>query len=222
MRLLLTKHINDADVSLLGNSTEVDFVPVISIEECVFECQDLKNKALIFTSVNAVKSFFNNSTSQQICPEQAIYCVGEQSEFFLKKKTFKTIYTAKNAEELSNYFIQENKDESYLHFCGDIALGTLEKTFKQLNKCYEKVISYTTTLTYPKYHKTFDAVVFFSPSGVRSFVKNNPLENKILFSIGETTSKELRNWTQNPIMTSEHNTTQDLLHLIRQYELDKK
>ena len=62
-----------------------------------------------------------------------------------------------------------------------------------------------------KYH----AIVFFSPSGVRSFAKNNSLENAVLFSIGETTEKELRKYTKAEIFTSKKNNLEDILNLIK-------
>ena len=105
MRLLLTKHINDADISKLGDDIVVDFVEVISIENINFEIQNLANKALIFTSINAVKSFFENETSKQLSAKNPIYCVGEQSQKYLEQKGFNVIKTEKNAEELSNYFM---------------------------------------------------------------------------------------------------------------------
>lgn len=222
MRLLLTKHLNDADISKLGSDIVVDFVEVISIEKIAFKIQDLKNKSLIFTSINAVKSFFENDTSHQLTKLHPIYCVGEQSEKFLNQKGFEVLATKKNAEELSKYFIEQNKDEDYLHFCGDIALETLGKTFTKLGKNYTKVVSYATNLTYPKFNKEYDAVAFFSPSGVRSFTKFNSLEAKIIFSIGETTTNEILNSTKKSAITSAENTTEDLLNLIRQHASEKK
>ncbi|WP_300674179.1 uroporphyrinogen-III synthase [Soonwooa sp.] len=222
MRLLLTKHINDADISKLGDDIVVDFVDVISIENINFETQNLTNKALIFTSINAVKSFFDNETSKQLSLANPIYCVGEQSKIFLEQKGFNVIIAEKNAEALSHYFIKENKEEAYLHFCADIALEKLSETFNNLGKDYVKVISYKTKLTEPIYNKDFDAIAFFSPSGVRSFIANNTLEGKTIFSIGETTTNEIKNWTSANILTSNKNTVEDLLNLIRNHASDKK
>ncbi|MFN3020099.1 uroporphyrinogen-III synthase [Chryseobacterium sp. TY3] len=222
MRLLLTKHINDADISKLGDDIIVDFVEVITVENINFDIENIGNKALIFTSINAVKSFFNNETSKQLTPENPIYCVGEQSQFFLEQKGVRVIKTEKNAEELSNYFIKENRNETYLHFCADIALEKLSETFKNLEKNYKKIVSYKTKLTEPIYNKYFDAVAFFSPSGVRSFATNNTLEGKTIFSIGDTTTNEIKNWTSEKILTSDKNTVEDILNLIRDYASDKK
>ena len=65
-------------------------------------------------------------------------------------------------------------------------------------------------------HEKYEAVVFFSPSGVRSFAKFNSLENLKIFSIGQTTEKELRKFTQNKIFTSKESNLEDLLTIIKQ------
>ena len=44
----------------LGSHFSYDFVDVIKINPMTVQSFDLKNKSLIFTSVNAVQSFFQN------------------------------------------------------------------------------------------------------------------------------------------------------------------
>lgn len=222
MQLLLTKHITKDNLTQLGKDINVDVIEVIKIEGVNFNTQNIDNKALIFTSLNAVKSFFENKTAEALTKEHSIYCVGEKSEYFLEKRGFQVKQTKKNAEELSLYFKNETKAEDYLHLCSDLALETLGKTFQELERPYHKVIAYSNILTYPFYEKPYDAIAFFSPSGVRSFLKNNSLTGKNIFSIGETTTKELPKQYQEITITSTENTTNDLLNLIRTNASEKK
>ena len=74
---------------------------------------------------------------------------------------------------------------------------------------------YNTKILYPEIHEKYEAVFFFSPSGVRSFAKFNSLENLKIFSIGQTTEKELRKFTQNKIFTSKESNLEDLLTIIK-------
>lgn len=217
MKLLLTKHLKPSLISELEKDFLVDIIDVIEIKAIDFPAIDIDNKALIFTSINAVKSFFDNPISRNLSRNQKIFCVGLQSENFLNKKGFKVIKTKKNAEDLSQYIISNFKEEQFVHFCGNLALETIDKILTEHNIDYEKVIAYTTELLSPKVETNYDAVAFFSPSGVRSFVKNNSLQDKTLFSIGETTTKEINNWTDQIVVTSPDNTTDDLLKLIRDY-----
>ena len=97
---------------------------------------------------------------------------------------------------------------------GNLALDVLDKTLPLQNISYKKVTVYKTNLLYPKISEKYDAIVFFSPSGVRSFAKFNSLENLKLFSIGQTTEKELRKFTQNKIFTSKESNLEDLIKII--------
>lgn len=217
MKLLFTKHLKPSLISELEKDFLVDIINVIEIKPIDFPAVDISDKALIFTSINAVISFFNHSTSKNLSPNQKIFCVGLQSENFLNSKGFKVVKTEKNAEDLSQFIISNFKQEQFVHFCGNLALETIDKALAEYNINYRKVTAYHTELLSPKIENDYDIVAFFSPSGVRSFVKNNTLQDKTLFSIGETTTKEINNWTDQIVITSPDNTTNDLLKLIRDY-----
>ena len=52
--------------------------------------------------------------------------------------------------------------------------------------------------------KDYDAVVFFSPSAVEGFFKNNSLNDKtVLFAIGNTTAEEIKKYSGNKIVISD-------------------
>lgn len=214
MRLLLTKTLDPTQYSVLTADILADTIEVISTKSIVFNLENLGSKALIFTSLNAVKSFFSNSISTQLNNNNKIYCVGTQSENLLNKKGFKVIKTEKNADDLSAFIIKFAHQESFLHFCGNIALETIGNNLTEHHIPYQKIISYETELLFPSIDKDYDSIAFFSPSGVKSFVKHNNLDTAKIFSIGETTTNEIKKWTNNPVMTSPKNTTDDLLKLI--------
>ncbi len=55
-------------------------------------------------------------------------CVGGKTESKLAEKGIKTLHTAKNAEELASFILQQQWDNpDFVHFCGNLALDTLEK-----------------------------------------------------------------------------------------------
>ncbi|MBS1975620.1 MAG: uroporphyrinogen-III synthase, partial [Bacteroidetes bacterium] len=50
----------------------------------------------------------------------------------------------------------------------------------------------------------YDAILFYSPSAVNSFFeKNNPGPQTILFAIGNTTTKEIKKYTNNKIVVAD-------------------
>ncbi|ANF50550.1 uroporphyrinogen-III synthase [Chryseobacterium glaciei] len=220
MKILFTKNIDQSILSQqLGEDILVDCVEVIKTNPIRINSFDLKNSSLIFTSVNGVISFFNN----QFKPNEdftaknynKIYCVGEKTKRELRKNGFGTFKVLKNAETLSKFIITHCQHEKFLHFCGNLAIDVLDKELPLQNIKYNKVTVYNTEEINPLVPEKYHAIVFFSPSGVRSFANQNSLEGMTLFSIGETTSNELRKYTQEKIYTSVGNSLVSIFELIR-------
>jgi len=220
MNILFTKNIDPKYLSeKLGNNISIDCVEVIKTKPIFVEHFDLKDRSLILTSFNGVKSFFENKfkPNEDFTAKNynKIYCVGEKTKRELRKNGFGTFKVLKNAETLSQFIIENCAHEKFIHFCGNLALDVLDKKLPLQNISYKKVTVYETEALNPVIHEKYHAIVFFSPSGVRSFAKNNSLENTILFSIGETTSKEVRKHTKSEIFTSTENTLLNLLSVIK-------
>ena len=220
MKILFTKNIDPELLSKeLGNDISAECVEVIQIENLTVEAFDLKNNSLIFTSSNGVKSFFENQfkPNEDFAAKKynKIYCVGEKTKRELRKNGFGTFKVLKNADTISKFIIDNCQHEKFIHFCGNLAIDVLDKKLPLQNISYQKVTVYTTKEMNPVIPEKYHAIVFFSPSGVRSFAKNNSLENAVLFSIGETTEKELRKYTKAEIFTSKKNNLEDILNLIK-------
>lgn len=202
----------------LGSHFSYDFVEVIKIVPLKVAPFDLKSKSLIFTSVNAVDSFFENDfqPNENFIDKKfnKIYAVGLKTKKALRERGFGTFKVTRHAKELAEFILENSAQEKFIHFCGDLALNVLNKKLPLQNISYQKTVVYETKLVYPTISQNWDAVCFFSPSGVRSFAKFNSLEDKKLFSIGETTESELKKFTDNPIITSKESNLEDLLKLI--------
>lgn len=95
-----------------------------------------------------------------------------------------------------------------------MALDVLDKALPLQNISYKKIVVYETKLIEPKISGKYEAVSFFSPSGVRSFARFNSFGDMKIFSIGETTESEIKKFTNNPIITSKESNLDDLLKLI--------
>lgn len=220
MKILFTKIIDEKILSKeLDTAISADCVEVIKISNIKVEPFDLKNKSLIFTSAKGVISFFENGfrPNEDFTKKNynKIYCVGVKTKRELQKNGFGTFKVLRNAETLSQFIIEKCPNEDFLHFCGNLALDVLDKKLPLQNIQYKKATLYRTEETNPVINEKYHALVFFSPSGVRSFAKYNSFENSILFSIGETTSKELRKHTVDHIHTSNDNTLASVFELIR-------
>lgn len=220
MKILFTKNIDPSVLSKeLGEHSSVNCIEVIKTIPILIPPFDLKNYSLIFTSANGVNSFFKNhfKPNEDFTAKNynKIYCVGEKTKRALRKHGFGTFKVLKNAETLSEFIIRHCPHEQFTHFCGNLAIDVLDNELPLQNIKYRKVIVYNTEEINPLITEKYHAIVFFSPSGVRSFAKRNSFENMKLFSIGETTSNELRKHTQEKIFTSGGNNLVSILEMIR-------
>lgn len=219
MKVLFTKKIDEALISKhLKSGIQPFFLEVLNFKIKTFQTFPLDNKSLIFTSVNGVEAFFENKflPKENFArkPFNRIYCVGTKTRLKIKKYGFGVFKTMKNAQELCEFIIENSSDENFLHFCGNLALDILDKKLPLQNIHYKKIICYNTELLYPETDLKYDAIVFFSPSGVRSFAKHNSLEDARLFSIGDTTTSEIKTLTKQNIITSKDQNLKSLLQLL--------
>lgn len=219
MTILFTKKISaKALENALNKEIEPHFLDVLHFKIRTLRPFPLGNKSLIFSSVNGVEAFFKNQFSPKenfaIKPYNKIYCVGKKTKLKVKSYGFGVFKTKKSAKDLRDFILEKSNGEDFLHFCGNLGLDIFDKNSPLQNVKYKKIVSYETNLLYPKMEQKFDAIVFFSPSGVRSFAKHNSLENCTLFSIGETTSAEIKKLTQQEINTSKEQSLKSLLSLI--------
>jgi len=222
MKILFTKNIDPSVISKeLGEHIAVDCIEVIRTSHLTVQSFDLKDHSLIFTSANGVHSFFKNgfTPNEDFTAKNynKIYCVGEKTKRALRKYGFGTFKVLKNADTLSRFLIGHCQHENFLHFCGNLAISVLDQELPLQNIKYKKVTVYNTEELNPLIPEKYHAAVFFSPSGVRSFAKNNSLENMKLFSIGETTSSELKKYTSKGIFTSEENNLISIFSLIKKF-----
>ncbi|WP_449388760.1 uroporphyrinogen-III synthase [Chryseobacterium lineare] len=226
MKILFTKNIDRNVISKeLGDDIVVDCIEVIKTTPVQVKPFDLKDKSLIFTSTNGVDSFFKNgfTPNEDFTAKNynKIYCVGEKTKKEVRKHGFGTFKVLKNADTLSKFITGKCQHENFLHFCGNLAISVLDNDLPLQNIKYKKITVYKTEEINPKINEKYHAAVFFSPSGVRSFAKQNSLEDMILISIGETTSRELRKHTSEKVLTSEGNNLLSVLKLIRNKIVNK-
>ena len=179
----LKKKFSDAGIELV----EKNFIQTKSVS---FETPQLNNY-LIFTSKEAVKSVLKSEV-KNVHPISCL-CVGSKTKSFLEKKGFTVIESADYAEDLIEVIDSKYKDNSFTFFCGNIRKNTIPNYFQENKIAYNEIVVYETKLKPHQIKETFDGILFFSPSGVNSFLEKNSLENKTCFCIGTTTAKALGN-----------------------------
>jgi len=170
-----------------------------------------ENKSFIFSSQNAVKSVFNQFRfSGNNC-----YCVGEKTQKLLERNGQKVIKMAEKSSILVDFILKNAKNESFLFFTGNQRMPAIEAAFTQEKRTLEVIETYS-TIAQPKAVGNYDAVLFYSPSGVESYLQNNRLDQSMSFAIGETTALSLQKYTNN-IITATQPTIEHLIAAVRKY-----
>ena len=204
----LKKKFFDAKIELV----EKNFIQTKSIS---FEIPEL-NDYLIFTSKKAVKSVLKSEVKN--AHSISCLCVGSKTRNFLEKKGFTVIESADYAEDLIQIINSKYKSNSFTFFCGNIRKNTIPNYFQQNKIAYNETIVYETKLKPHQIKEPFDGVLFFSPSGVNSFLEKNSLKNRICFCIGTTTAKALENRTKNIVIASQPTVEHVINEVIKYYK----
>ena len=204
----LKKKFSDAGIELV----EKNFIQTKSVS---FETLQLNNY-LIFTSKEAVKSVLKSEVKN--VHHISCLCVGSKTKGFLEKKGFTVIESADYAEDLIEVIDSKYKGNSFTFFCGNIRKNTIPNYFQENNIAYNEIIVYETTLKPHQIKEPFDGILFFSPSGVNSFLEKNTLENKTCFCIGTTTAKALENRTKNIVIASQPTVENVINEVIKFYK----
>jgi uroporphyrinogen-III synthase len=204
----LKKEFSDAGIELV----EKNFIQTKSVS---FETLQLNNY-LIFTSKEAVKSVLKSDVKNVL--SFPCFCVGNKTKKFLEKKGFLVVESADYAEDLIQVIDLKYKGNSFTFFCGNIRKNTIPYYFQQNKIAYNEIVVYETKLKPHQLKEPFDGILFFSPSGVNSFLENNTLENKTCFCIGITTAKALENKTENIVIAAQPTVENVITEVIKFYK----
>jgi uroporphyrinogen-III synthase len=141
----------------------------------------LDHSAVIFTSRNSVDHFFRMCKEMRVeVPDNMKYfSISESTSFYLQKyvqyRKRKIFHGKQNFKDLLE-LIKKHNDEKFLLPCSDIHKLSIPKLLDDNKINYTKAIIYKTLasdlskLNIAKY----DMLIFFSPSGVASLLKNFP------------------------------------------------
>jgi len=184
---------------------EADF---IETQNKPFELKDL-NDNLIFTSQNAVHSVLSNPNSEKL-KSKNVFCVGLKTKILLSENGFNVIAYTGYAADLAEIITLIYRNESYTFFSGNLRRETLPKALQDAEVKMNEIQVYDTSLKPQKISTAADGILFFSPSGVESYLKENTIKKETCFCIGETTAEALHKITKN-IIIADQPTVEDVI-----------
>ena len=217
IRILSTKILTTPQKQeLLKAHFEVVEADFIKTENRTFELKAL-NDNLIFTSQNAVRSFFQHPEFETL-KSKNVFCVGLKTKIVLSEAGFNVVAYTGYAADLAEIITLIYASESYTFFSGNLRKETLPKALKEAGVKFNEIQVYETTLTPQQIKTTHDAILFFSPSGVESYLAANKIKKELCFCIGETTAEGLFKITKNIIVADQPSVENVIEDVIEEYK----
>jgi uroporphyrinogen-III synthase len=203
MKILSTKKLKpDQRDLLLGAGFSVVDYDAIAIEFLDFKLPSEIDNA-IFTSQNGVSALITSSEfalSQLKTAGVQVFCVGYKTKALLEQNGLKVVKMVENSAKLGDFIVKNYKNETFHYFCGSERRHELPEKLKASEIDLFEVKTYKTTLKSKKFNQKWAGILFFSPSGVASFVYENKINDSIAFCIGNTTGKEAKKYTPNTVI----------------------
>ncbi len=114
----------------------------------------------------------------------------------------KIVAQAPDAATLSEQIIQLQLPE-VTFFCGNLRRDIIPTTLPNAGIPVRELVVYHTELHPSVIHKTYDGILFSSPSAAESFFSINTVSpSTVLFAIGQTTADALRRYSNNTIIVN--------------------
>ena len=176
---------------------KIDFRPFIHIEgktsrEIRQQKIDLsKFSAIILTSRNSVDHFFRIAEEMRYPIPNALkyFCLSEAVAFYLQKYVVyrkRKIYVGKKSINDLNETFEKFKNETYLLPTSDKLTSNVPNFLSEMELNWKRIQLYKTVVSDLSDLRDvyYDILVFFSPSGIDSLMKNFPdfVQNKTLIA----------------------------------------
>lgn len=184
---------------------KIDFRPFIQVEgvdKNDFRSQKINLadfSAVILTSKTAVDHFFRISKEMrfEVPDEMKYFCISEAVAYYLQKyvayRKRKIFFGKQTISDLLDV-MKKHKNEKYLLPCTDILRDNIPETLTAGNINFTKAVLYKTVAADLSDLEDvyYDMLVFFSPGGIESLLKNFPdfkQNTTLIAAFGPTTSQ---------------------------------
>ena len=218
IRILSTKKLLPNQKQYLLNADfnviEADF---IKIHNKNFDLNHI-NANLIFTSQNAVLSVLQHEKIDQLKSKNT-FCVGLKTKALLEEHGFNVMAYTGYAQDLAEIIALVYGDESYTFFSGNLRKDTLPDALKQAHIKFNEITVYETLLTPEKISSKVDGILFFSPSAVDSYLRENKIKDETCICIGNTTAEALEiNKIKNIVIANQPTVENTIIQCINEFK----
>ncbi|NII24065.1 uroporphyrinogen-III synthase [Pseudoflavitalea sp. X16] len=173
--------------------------------------------AVVFTSQHAaatVNKYLRPFDTYIIPGNWRVFCLSGATKESAQQHILaeQLIDTAPNATELAAKIIAHGQFKQVVFFCGNQRREELPRLLKEAGIEVVEIVVYETIATPVLATNNLDAVLFFSPSAVKSFFSVNTLKKDTpCFAIGATTAAAIGEYTDNKVITSDTPSPETML-----------
>ncbi len=171
---------------------------------------------LIFTSQNAVLSILEHPNCDDLKTKN-VFSVGMKTKDLLTENGFNVIAYTGYASDLAEIISLIYSKERFTFFSGNLRRDVVPDTLKENGIIFNEIEVYETNITAKKITTKLDGILFFSPSGVESYVQLNSIKDETCFCIGETTAEALENKKIKNIIIAEKPSVEDVISEVIEY-----
>lgn len=181
------------------------FINVVGVTAREFRAQKIDlglHTAVILTSKTSVDNFFRiaEETRYKVPESMKYFCISEAIAYYLQKyvvyRKRKIFFGKQNIYDMVD-LLKKHKEDRYLLPCSDILRQNIPDTLEENNVNYTKAVLYRTVAAdlSDLEDVQYDLLVFFSPSGIESLLKNFPdfkQKNTMIAAFGPTTANAVK------------------------------
>src|SRR5690606_19549910 len=112
------------------------------------------------------------------------------------------------------------KDFSKEHiafFAGNLRRNVLPEAMNQASIAFDEYLVYQNEESSLKIETKTDGILFYSPSGVKSYLKQNTITNQMCLCIGTTTADALQGVTKNIVIANKQTIENVIIQCISYY-----
>ena len=215
--ILSTKKLKSNQKNFLLNAgfsvIEADFIKISLLP---FK---LKNTPtlLLFTSQNAVESVLKHEKVNNLKEIPAV-CVGLKTKQLLEENGFSVLAMEEYAQRLTPIIQKDFSKEHIAFFAGNLRRNVLPDAMNEVNILFNEYLVYKNEETSIKIEAKTDGLLFFSPSGIKSYLKQNTITNQTCFCIGTTTADALKDITKNVVIANQQTVENVIIQSINYYK----
>ncbi len=202
--------------------TELSFintVPIQSIDvQQEIEQALLQSITVVFTSMNAVEAV--RYYKEDNLPNWEIYCMGTTTRHLVASYFGEALIagTGNDATSLAEEVIANGNTKEVWFFCGDQRRDELPGILSAEGIEVNEITVYQTLEVPHRVQEHYNGILFFSPSAVTSFFKQNKVAvDTVLFAIGSTTAQCIKEFSNNTIITGEEPGKANLVRKMMEY-----